>query len=162
MRSFIYLFCVTSFICLLLFLSLEPFAALLCSAPDPRVLYLSHSTAFGLLGWLCQWDALQEDWREELGRSQGVSLLKVTVPLWDWFLLDCPMTHLAAPHRESGPHWKVLAVGLCPACPVCRTQGEGTKWGPHIYVQYLKVIQQIQLKYFPFFCLDKYTFIMTK
>lgn len=61
-----------------------------------------------------------------------------------WFLLDCPMTHSAAPHHESSPHWKVLAVGVCPACPIGRTQGEGTKGGPRIYVQYFKVIHQIQ------------------
>lgn len=44
----------------------------------------------------------------------------------------------------SSPHWMAPAFGLGPACP-SRTQGEGIG-DAYIYVQYLKVINQIQTR----------------
>ena len=120
-----------------------PFAPLLCSKSQGIIfvtLYCLWASGLALPVGCCG-GGLERGGGEESG---CFSTYRDCSSLTLWFLLGCPMTHSAAPHHESSAHWKVVAVGLCPACPICRTQGEGTKEGTHIYVQYLQVIHQIQ------------------
>lgn len=140
--SFIYLFSVTSFFYLLLFLFQAPFAALLCSKFQGIIFVTLHCLrASGLaLPVGCCGGGLERGGGE---KSWYFSTYRDCTPLRLWFLLDCPMTHSAAPHQESSlegsSSWALSSLSYN-----CRTQGEGTKEGPHIHVQYLKVISQTQ------------------